>query len=144
MSSRLESSKPIRRCKRETSAQGGRQRLPAPSCLVGVLFALKTCTPWKRRAAAPRPRHSVRRPCDPKDATAYGILPAIAKHGTEHGSGVSVHRCVVEGPFAWLSSWRRLLARYENRETSTTTFLRLAWPPMDCEMAEKVGSLPGR
>jgi transposase len=57
---------------------------------------------------------------------ACGILPAIAKRGEPHGSGLGVYRCVVEGPFAWLFGWRRLRARYEKRADIHDAFLRLA------------------
>jgi transposase len=52
-----------------------------------------------------------------------GIEPWIAKRGTEHGSGLGKHRCVVEGVFAWLFKFRRLRARYEKRDDIHTAFL---------------------
>lgn len=37
------------------------------------------------------------------------ITPIIARHGTEHGSGLGVHRWVVEGAIALLHWWRNSL-----------------------------------
>ncbi|MFO0790902.1 MAG: IS5 family transposase [Pirellulales bacterium] len=52
-----------------------------------------------------------------------GIKPFIAKRGTEHGSGLGVHRCVVEWTFSWLFKFRRLRVRYEKRADIHTAFL---------------------
>jgi transposase len=52
-----------------------------------------------------------------------GIRPFIAKRNTEHGSGLGVHRCVVEWVFSWLFKFRRLRVRYEKRADIHTAFL---------------------
>jgi len=54
-----------------------------------------------------------------------GIQPFIAKRGTEHGSGLGVHRCVVEWVFSWLFKFRRLRVRYEKRADIHTAFLTI-------------------
>jgi len=54
-----------------------------------------------------------------------GIRPYIAKRNTEHGSGLGVHRCVVEWVFSWLFKFRRLRVRYEKRGDIHTAFLTL-------------------
>ncbi len=43
------------------------------------------------------------------------LTPRIAQRHTEHGSGLSQFRYVVEGAFSWLFHWRRLRLRYEKR-----------------------------
>jgi IS5 family transposase len=54
-----------------------------------------------------------------------GIRPFIAKRNTEHGSGLGVHRCVVEWVFSWLFKFRRLRVRYEKRDDIHTAFLNI-------------------
>jgi transposase len=54
-----------------------------------------------------------------------GIQPFIAKRNTEHGSGLGVHRCVVEWTFSWLFQFRRLRVRYEKRTDIHTAFLTI-------------------
>jgi transposase len=54
-----------------------------------------------------------------------GIEPLIAKRNTEHGSGLGVHRCVVEWVFSWLFKFRRLRVRYEKRADIHTAFLTI-------------------
>lgn len=54
-----------------------------------------------------------------------GITPFVPKRGREHGSGLGKHRCVVEGVFAWLFSYRRLRVRYEKRDDIHSAFLIL-------------------
>lgn len=44
-----------------------------------------------------------------------GIRPFIARRGTPHGSGLGVHRWVVERSLSWLHQFRRLRVRYERR-----------------------------
>jgi transposase len=44
-----------------------------------------------------------------------GATPIIARRNTEHGSGLGVHRWVVERSFAWLHAFKRLRTRYEPR-----------------------------
>jgi hypothetical protein len=45
-----------------------------------------------------------------------GITPVIARRGTEHGSGLGVHRWVVEQSIALLHWFRRLRIRWEIRD----------------------------
>ena len=50
----------------------------------------------------------------------------IARRGTEHGSGVGVHRWVVEQGFALLHWFRLLRVRWEIRDDIHEAFLSLA------------------
>ena len=43
----------------------------------------------------------------PDHLCALRIEPILAKRGTEHGSGLGVHRWVVERTIAWLHPYRR-------------------------------------
>jgi transposase len=54
-----------------------------------------------------------------------GITPVIARRGTEHGSGLGVHRWVVEAAFALLHWFRRLRIRWEIRDDIHEAFLTL-------------------
>ncbi|UGQ12039.1 IS5 family transposase [Yinghuangia sp. ASG 101] len=56
---------------------------------------------------------------------ARGIVPAIARRGTPHGSGLGVHRWVVERSFAWLHGFRRLRIRWERRTDIHEALLKL-------------------
>ena len=55
-----------------------------------------------------------------------GITPMIARRGVEHGSGLGVHRWVVEQRFALLHWFRRLRIRWEIRDDLHEAFLSLA------------------
>jgi hypothetical protein len=55
-----------------------------------------------------------------------GITPHIARKGTEHGSGLGVHRWVVEQAFALLHWFRRLRVRWEIRDDIHEAFMILA------------------
>jgi transposase len=55
-----------------------------------------------------------------------GITPVIARRGTEHGSGLGVHRWVVEQTNALLHWFRRLRLRWEVRDDIHEAFLSLA------------------
>ncbi len=55
-----------------------------------------------------------------------GIVPAIARRGTRHGSGLGTYRWVVERTFAWLHGFRRLRIRWERRADIREAFLKLA------------------
>nr|WP_157121982.1 IS5 family transposase [Nocardia miyunensis] len=55
-----------------------------------------------------------------------GITPFIARRGVEHGSGLGVHRWVVEQSFALLHWFRRLRIRWEIRDDIHEAFLSLA------------------
>jgi transposase len=54
-----------------------------------------------------------------------GITPVIARRGTDHGSGLGVHRWVVEAAFALLHWFRRLRIRWEIRDDIHQAFLTL-------------------
>ncbi|MFI8308075.1 IS5 family transposase [Streptomyces sp. NPDC085927] len=57
---------------------------------------------------------------------ALGIRPVIARRGVPHGSGLAVHRWVVERTVAWLHGFRRLRIRWERRDDIHEAFLGLA------------------
>ncbi len=57
---------------------------------------------------------------------ARGIVPAIARRGTRHGTGLGTYRRVVERTFAWLHGFRRLRIRWEQRPDIHEAFLKLA------------------
>ncbi|WP_221521425.1 IS5 family transposase [Kitasatospora kifunensis] len=61
-----------------------------------------------------------------RQVRAVGITPVIARRGTEHGSGLGVHRWVVEQSFALLHWFRRLRIRWEIRDDIHEAFLSLA------------------
>ncbi|KND45514.1 transposase [Streptomyces stelliscabiei] len=56
---------------------------------------------------------------------ARGIVPAIARRGTGHGTGLGTYRWVVERTFAWLHGFRRLRIRWERRADIHEAFLKL-------------------
>jgi transposase len=53
------------------------------------------------------------------------IRPVLARRNTEHGSGLGVHRWVVERTVSWLHQMRRLRVRYERRDDIHEAFLTL-------------------
>lgn len=55
-----------------------------------------------------------------------GIQPVLAKRNTPHGSGLGVHRWVVERTLAWLHQYKRLRIRYERRTDIHEAFLALS------------------
>ncbi|WP_406436712.1 IS5 family transposase [Streptomyces sp. NBC_01613] len=55
-----------------------------------------------------------------------GIVPAIARRGSRHGTGLGTYRWVVERTFAWLHGFKRLRIRWERRADIHEAFLRLA------------------
>lgn len=55
----------------------------------------------------------------------FEITPHIARRGTEHGSGLGVHRWVVEGAIALLHWFRRLRTRWEIRDDIHRAFITL-------------------
>ena len=57
---------------------------------------------------------------------ARGIVPAIARRGTRHGTGLGAYRWLVERTFAWLHGFRRLRIRWERRADMHEAFLKLA------------------
>jgi hypothetical protein len=57
---------------------------------------------------------------------ARGIRPHIARRGQPHGSGLGVHRWVVEQTIALLHWFRRLRIRWEIRDDIHEAFMSLA------------------
>ncbi len=57
-----------------------------------------------------------------------GIEPVIARRGTARGSGLGVHRWVVEATLALLHWFRRLRIRWETRDDIHQAFLTSAAP----------------
>jgi hypothetical protein len=61
-----------------------------------------------------------------RQAREKGTTPLIARRGIEHGSGLGVHRWVVEQSIALLHWFRRLRIRWEIRDDIHEAFLSLA------------------
>ncbi|MFJ4633806.1 IS5 family transposase [Streptomyces sp. NPDC088847] len=59
-----------------------------------------------------------------------GIVPAIARRGTRHGTVLGTYRWVIEGSFAWLHGFRRLRIRWERRADIHEAFLKLDCCPV--------------
>ncbi|WP_369275960.1 IS5 family transposase [Streptomyces sp. R11] len=55
-----------------------------------------------------------------------GIVSAIARRGTRHGTGLGPYRWVIERSFAWLHGFRRLRTRWERQADMHEAFLKLA------------------
>ncbi|WP_435797646.1 IS5 family transposase [Streptomyces klenkii] len=64
--------------------------------------------------------------CYREQIRARKILPAIARRGTPHGSGLGVYCWVVERTFAWLHGFRCLRIRWERRADIHEALLKLA------------------
>ncbi|WP_371106013.1 MULTISPECIES: transposase [Streptomyces] len=60
-----------------------------------------------------------------RDPRGPGNPPVIARRGTEHGSGLGVHRWVVEAAFAPLHWFRRLRIRWEVCDDIHQAFITL-------------------
>ena len=54
-----------------------------------------------------------------------GLLPRIARRGVDSSSHLGRHRWVVERTHAWMSRFRRLTVRYEEREDIHLAFVTL-------------------
>jgi hypothetical protein len=54
------------------------------------------------------------------------IQPHIARRGQPHGSGLGVHRWVIERTIAWYHGMKRLRIRWERRDDIHEAFLDLA------------------
>jgi len=61
-----------------------------------------------------------------RQVRATGITPHIARRGVAHGSGLGVHRWVVEQTMALLHWFRRLRIRWEIRDDIHEAFMTLA------------------
>ncbi|GAA3235212.1 IS5 family transposase [Streptomyces thermocoprophilus] len=55
-----------------------------------------------------------------------GIVPAIARRGTRHGTGLGTYRWGIEWTIALLHGFRRLRIRWERRADIHEAFLKLA------------------
>ncbi|MFF7392483.1 transposase [Streptomyces scabiei] len=55
-----------------------------------------------------------------------GIVPAIARRGTRHGTGLGTYRWAIERSLAWLHGFRRLRIRWERRADMHEAFLKPA------------------
>ncbi len=53
------------------------------------------------------------------------IKPVLARRQTEHGSGLGVHRWVVERSLSWLHQYRRLRVRFERTPEIHEAFMSL-------------------
>ena len=54
-----------------------------------------------------------------------GITAVLARRRTEHGSGLGVHRWVVERTISWLHQFKRLRIRYERSSDIHEAFLSI-------------------
>lgn len=95
--------------------KGDRTRVPHSACLTGILFVLKTGTPWEYDA-----EEKIRKPLRQRKTK-----PLIAKRYTKHDSGLGKFRHVVEAAFDWLFNQRRLRVRNEKRDDIHQAFLIL-------------------
>ncbi|MEU9439297.1 IS5 family transposase [Streptomyces sp. NPDC048252] len=95
---------------------------PLAVLLTGLLPLLDAIPPVRGRIGRPRRKpdslfadrgydHDIYR----DQVRARGIVPAIARRGTLHGTGLATYRWVVERSFAWLHGFRRLRIRWERR-----------------------------
>ena len=98
-----------------------------------LLPLLQAVPPVRGRVGGPRRRavtlyadRGYDHDCYCKEVRARGTAPAIARRGTEHGSGLGVHRWVVEQTVALLHWFRRLRIRWEIRDDIHEAFLSLA------------------
>ena len=60
-----------------------------------------------------------------KQLRQMGVEPVLARRGTGNGSGLGVHRWVVERSLSWLHQNRRLRIRYERRGDIHDAFLTI-------------------
>jgi len=115
--------------------------IPLALCLTGgnrndvtqLMPLLQAIPPVRGRVGRPRRRpvclyadrgydHDTYR----RQVRAEGIRPHIARRGTTHGSGLGVHRYVVEQTIALLHWFRRLRIRWEIRDDIHEAFMTLA------------------
>jgi IS5 family transposase len=80
----------------------------------------------RRRPAALYADRAYDHDCHRRAVREKRIEPIIARRGTEHGSGLGVHRWVVEQTIALLHWFRRLRIRWEIRDDIHEAFLTLA------------------
>ena len=67
------------------------------------------------RGKGGRPRRRPDRDWYRRQVRALGIIPVVARRGTEHGSGLGIHRWVAEAAFTLLRWFRRLRIRWATR-----------------------------
>jgi Transposase DDE domain len=80
----------------------------------------------RRRPAALYADRAYDHDCHRRSVREKRIEPVIARRGTSHGSGLGVHRWVVEQTIALLHWFRRLRIRWEIRDDIHEAFLTLA------------------
>jgi len=98
-----------------------------------VLEVVTSIPPVRGKPGRPRRRPDAvytDRACDSEPhrehVDALAITPHLARKGTEHGSGLGVHRWVVEQTVALLHWFRRLRIRWEIRDDIHEAFMRIA------------------
>ncbi|MEW1841554.1 IS5 family transposase [Nonomuraea angiospora] len=98
-----------------------------------LLPLLKAIPPVRGRVGRPRKRPDCLYADRGYDHDKYrrlvwrtGIKPIIARRGTPHGSGLGIHRWVVERTIALLHWFRRLRIRWEVRDDIHEAFMKLA------------------
>ncbi len=114
-----------------TSAPGGLPLLdmelgwtPCRRCAVnGANPAAGPSPPAADTLTGPMTRGGIARNC--RHAIRLRRTPAPARRGAEHGSGLGVHRWVVERTLGWRHQFRRLRVRYERRADIHEAFLSL-------------------
>ncbi|WP_443078979.1 IS5 family transposase [Streptosporangium sp. NBC_01495] len=80
----------------------------------------------RRRPAALYADRAYDHDCHRRSVREKHVTPVIARRGTAHGSGLGVHRWVVEQTIALLHWFRRLRIRWEIRDDIHEAFLILA------------------
>ena len=68
-----------------------------------------------------------------------GIDPELAKRRTPHGSGLGVHRRVVERTIRWFHQFRRLRVRHDRRDDIHQGLCNLAEIPITFRFLDLYG-----
>ncbi|MQY40399.1 hypothetical protein SRB17_84320 [Streptomyces sp. RB17] len=106
---------------------------PGPAATALVLAGWRAVPPLWRPSAGQRGAARGIKSSNPEDCPSTGwgdsniptIRPVIARRGSQHGSGLGVHRWVVEAGLALLHWFRRLRTRWEIRDDLHQAFLTL-------------------